>query len=160
MAALGEQFAPVDRPRRDDARDAPLDEPRLAPLRRRQAHLLSDRHAVARGDELVQVTVELVVGDPGKRDASVVLPHGAGGERDPENARGDLGVLVERLVEVAHPEQQERVRVLGLQVQELLAGRSGQGVGPLAGRRGTVRDRLQPSLGAPSRPLKAHTPGA
>ena len=43
----------------------------------------------------------------------------AGGERDVEHPRGELGVLEEHLVEVAHPEKQDRVAVARLDLPVL-----------------------------------------
>ena len=45
-----------------------------------------------------------------------------------EDVRHHLGVLVKRLVEVAHPDQQERVRVFRLYVQVLPSARRKTGV--------------------------------
>jgi hypothetical protein len=116
VPALGEQRTAVDGARGDHAHHAPLDQPLP-----RLAHLLDDRHAMPGGDEPVEVAVELVVGDAGERDAPVPA-HRPRGERDPEHARRQLGVAVERLVEVAHAEQQHRVRVLCLEIEILPAG--------------------------------------
>ena len=42
------------------------------------------------------------------------------GEHDAERARGDFGVLEEHLVEVAHPVEQQAVRIGGLDLDVLL----------------------------------------
>ena len=42
------------------------------------------------------------------------------GQHDAERARGDLGVLEEHLVEIAHPVEQQAVRIGGLDLDVLL----------------------------------------
>jgi len=58
--------------------------------------------------------------EPGAGDAAV-----AAGQRQPQGARGDLGVLEEQLIEVAHAEQQQHARVALLGLPVLLHHRRG-----------------------------------
>ena len=109
-------------PGRHDAHDLALDQPLRG---RRVAHLLADRHLVALGDEAGEVGIEGVVGDAGEGHAQV-LAHRLGGERYLQLAGAELGVLVERLVEVAEAEEDDGVRVASLDV-EILASDRGQG---------------------------------
>ena len=109
-------------PGRDDPDDVALDQPlgQLGIL-----DLLADRRAQARLDDLGQVRVERRMGEPGHR-------HGVGPlSREvsvrPEQGGGTLGVLAEHLVEVAHPEQQERIGIAGLQLAILLHHRCQRG---------------------------------
>ena len=67
-------------------------------------HLLADRDAMPRADQLPQVLGRRLHRHAGERHA--VAP---GGERDAEHPRAQLGVVEEHLVEVAHPEEQDRV---------------------------------------------------
>ena len=88
--------------------------------------LVTDRHAMARLDHPAQVGLDGVVGDPRHGDAL-----GALGERDPQDAVGEHRVVVEHLVEVAHPEKKHAIRVAGLEPGVLPHG----GRGPRAARR-------------------------
>ena len=81
--------------------------------------LLADGHAEALFHQPAQVALDRVEGHPGHG-----LAPGAFGERDAERpVRGDR-VLVEELVEVAHPEEEEAARVLPLETV-VLAHRRG-----------------------------------
>lgn len=53
----------------------------------------------------------------------------AGGERDAQDRRGLLRVLEEQLVEVAHAEEYQRVRLAGLGLEVLRHDRRGAGGG-------------------------------
>ena len=55
------------------------------------------------------------------------------GEHDAERARGDFGVVEEQLVEIAHPVEQEAIRIGGLDLDILLHHRR-RPAGALAGR--------------------------
>jgi hypothetical protein len=66
--------------------------------------LVADGDLLAGGEELADVVVGRVVGDARHRGRL------APGEGDAQQARADLGVLEEHLVEIAEPEEQERVR--------------------------------------------------
>ena len=90
-------------------------------LRRpRVLHLLADGDLESAAQELRQVRVDGVVGDAAHRDFL------ARGQGDLEHGGGRLGVLVEHLVEVAQPEEQQRSGVLLLDAEILLHHR-GQG---------------------------------
>ncbi len=60
----------------------------------------------------------------------------------PERARGDLGVLEEQLVEVAHPVEQQAIRIGGLDLDVLLHHRRGA-ARVLGGRTGLETWRCQ-----------------
>ena len=90
----------------------------------RLAHLLGDGDLDPAVHELGQVGVDRVVRNPRQRHP-LIPAHRARGQRDFADVRQHLGVLVERLVEVAHAEQQQRVRVLLLQFQVLGPHRGG-----------------------------------
>ncbi len=77
--------------------------------------LVADGDAVSGAEEVAQVGVEGLDGKPGHRDRAV-----AAGERQPEDAGGEFGVLKKQLVEVAHAEQQEHPRVAILSLPVLL----------------------------------------
>jgi hypothetical protein len=100
------------RARRDDAHDLSADEL----LRLRGVFgLLADGDAVALAYEPRDVVGDGVVRDAAHRDglAALLVPRG---ERDFKLARAGDGVLEEQLVEVAEPEEEERARVLPLQL--------------------------------------------
>ena len=105
-----------ERARRDDARHLALDRPLGA---RDVAHLLADRDRFAQLHQPGEVLLGRVPGHARHPDR---LPGrgAAGGERDVEQARGALGVVVEQLVEIPHAVEQEDVRVLRLDAQVLL----------------------------------------
>ena len=115
--ALGLQQVRVgERARRHDARDLALDRT-LA--RRRVAELFDDHDGLALLHEPRQVRFERVVRHARHRNRRAGgLP--ARGQRDVEQPRGPLGVVVEELVEVAHPVEHELVRMLRLDAQVLL----------------------------------------
>ena len=106
----------------DDPHDGAVDE--APPVR--LADLLADGDAVALLDEPREVGVEGVVGNAGERHL-LALPHVPLREDDLQVARGDLRVLVERLVEVAHAEEEQRVGVLRLHAEVLRADGGGHG---------------------------------
>src|SRR3990172_3668643 len=103
------------RPRADDPNHLPVDE--LLPLAR-LFHLLADRDLVPFRDQLRQIRVERVVRDAREGDP-LVLAYRARGEDNVELAGDGLGVLVERLVEVAQAEEEDGVRVATLYVEVL-----------------------------------------
>jgi hypothetical protein len=80
--------------------------------------LLADRHAITELRQALQVLVRGVHRDAAHRNW-IRLRLVAGGERDVEQRRSDLGVLQEHLVEVPHPVEQDLVRVLRLDGEEL-----------------------------------------
>ena len=95
----------------------------------RVLHLLAERHPEALLDEPRHVAGDRVVGHPAHRDRGAVAVLGPRGEGDLERARGHHRVLEEELVEVAHPEEEEGVGVLGLHAVVLLHGRRESGAG-------------------------------
>src|SRR5690606_1378246 len=89
-------------PRRDDADDLPLDRSfRLRGI----ADLLADGDGLAAADELGDVTFRAVIRDARHRNGLARrLP--ARGQRDVEQTRGPLRVVVEQFIKVAHPIEQ------------------------------------------------------
>ncbi len=101
---------------RYDADDLALDDPLgLA----RILHLIADRDAKSLSDEAGDVAVDRVKGDAAHRNPAAVGGLRPGGQRQLEGARGDEGVFVEHLVEVAHPEEEDRIAMLLLRVEIL-----------------------------------------
>ncbi len=100
--------------RRDDLHHAPLDD--FARVLR-VFQLLADGDAVARLNQLRQMVIQRVVREAGERRV-LARSVAALGERDTEHVGHDHGIVLERLVEVAHAEEQERagVAVLDLPV--------------------------------------------
>ncbi len=79
---------------------------RPAPFRlRRILGLLAYRHPVPRRDQALEVVVGGMDGHTAHGDVGAEMLATLG-ERDPERARGDLGVLEEQLVEIAHAVEQ------------------------------------------------------
>ena len=85
---------------------------------RRILDLLAHRDAKARRDQLVQILVRAHHRHAAHRDVGAVVL-AAPGQHDVECARRDLGVLEEQLVEIAHPVEQEAIRVGRLDLQIL-----------------------------------------
>ena len=79
----------------------------------RVLELVAHRHTVAGPDELGQVVLEGVVRESGEFHlcGGAVLPSG---EHDVQDLGRLHGILSERLIEIAHAEQQEGIGVLGL----------------------------------------------
>ena len=95
--------------------------------------LLAHRDAMAERDQPVQIFV-------GAHDRHAAHRHvlaeilAALGQHDAERARGDLGVLEEHLVEIAHPVEQQAIRIGGLDLDVLRHHRrDAAGVGALPG---------------------------
>src|SRR5439155_13648480 len=91
--------------------------------------LLADGDAVSLGDQLLEV-----FGRGLDRDAGQGHAVAAGGERDAEGAGAELGVVEEHLVEVAHPEEEDRVLVARRDVPVLGEQRGVFGEGDAHGR--------------------------
>jgi hypothetical protein len=91
---------------------------------------------VARGQQPIQVVVERVVGDAGHRRPPGAA-EGARGERDAGVPRQDVGIVVERLVEIAEAVEEDSMGVLGLEV-EVLAARRDERIALRVGR-GSIR---------------------
>ena len=96
-------------------RDAALDQ-FLRQLRIFQ--LVADGHTLASPDELWQIGVQRMVREP-RHLVALVVAVVTVGQRDAEYLRGNDGVLAIGLVEVAATKQQQRLRVLGLEVEKL-----------------------------------------
>ena len=90
---------------------------------RRILKLLADRDAVAERDQAVQIFVGAHHRHAAHRDVAALM-FTALGEHDAERARGDLGVVEEHLVEIAHPVEQQAVRIGGLDFDVLLHHRA------------------------------------
>ncbi len=71
------------------------------------------------------IAIDGVIGDAGERHAQP-LAHRLRGQREVQLARAELGVVIEGLVEVAEPEEDDGVRVAALDV-EVLAADGGEG---------------------------------
>ena len=110
-----------DRARRDDAYHSSVDQ--TARLRR-IGRLFADGDLVALSDQPGKVRVKRVVGYPCQRNPGACAEL-SGRQRDLKLARNYSCVIVEGLVEVAHPEQQDGVLVLVLDAQVLSACRGG-----------------------------------
>ena len=104
------------RPRRHHAHHLALDR---SLARRRIADLLADRHGLAEAHQSGEVLLDGVERDPGHRDRRS-RRLSARGQRDVEQRRGAARIVVEELVEIAHPVEQQLVRVLRLGAEVLL----------------------------------------
>ena len=127
VAPVGEEIAVGERARRDDADDLALDR---ALARTDCADLLADRNRLAHTDEPGQIGVDRVHRHSGHGDRRA----GAGaarGQGDVEELVGALRVVEEELVEVAHPVEEERLGMIGLDAQVL------RHHGRVRGKRGT-----------------------
>lgn len=116
VAAFLQQGFVGHRARGDDADDLALDE---ALGQRRVADLLAHRHRFAQRDEAGEVTLVGVHRHAGHGDR-LAAGLAALRQRDVEQPRRLAGVVVEQLVEVAHAEEQQQVRMLRLGGEELL----------------------------------------
>ena len=83
------------------------------------ADLLADRDRLAAAHEPREVTFGAVIRHARHRDR-LACRLAARRQRDVEQARRALRVVVEQLVEIAHPIEQQRVGVLRLEAQVLL----------------------------------------
>src|SRR3954447_13132966 len=83
------------------------------------AHLLAHRDRLAAFDQPCEVLIDCMKRHTGHLDRLTV-----GGaplrERDVEQARRPLRILIEQLIEVAHPVEQQRIRMLRFYAQVLL----------------------------------------
>ena len=105
---------------RDQPHDVALDDRfRAAPLRLgRILELLADRDAMAERDQPVEVVVGALDRHAAHADVlAVVLA--ALGEHDAERPARDLRVVEEELVEVAHPVEQQAIRIGRLDLEVL-----------------------------------------
>lgn len=101
------------RARSHDPRDFAFDEP-LGLLR--IFDLLADCRPVTGPNQLLQVAIECVIREARHRDriGRALVP---AGQSQPQHPRSNLGVLVEQLIKIAHPKQQQRPRILGFHLQ-------------------------------------------
>jgi len=145
VALVVDQRRVGQRSRRDDARHGALDRP-LAGCR--IADLLTDHCRFAELDQPRQIGLQRMERHAAHadRDASRLA---AGGQRDVEKARRLLGIVVEQLVEIAHPVEEQRIRMVGLERQVLNHHRRMLGaVGGLAhGYWGGQKGRILAGLG-------------
>ena len=101
---------------RDDADDLALDDAFRLP---RIFDLIADGDAEPFPDQARDVAVDGVERHAAHRNPAAVRILGSGGQRELERARGDERVLVEHLVEVAHPEKEDRIAMLLLGIEIL-----------------------------------------
>ncbi len=116
IAALFEERLVRHGARRHDAHDLALDRPFGL---RRIADLLADRHRFAAAHEFREIALDAVVRHARHRDR-LAGRLAARGQRDVEQPRGALRIVVKQLVEIAHAIEQQHVRVLRLEAQVLL----------------------------------------
>ena len=111
-----------DRARRDHAGDLPLHQ---SLGQRRIGHLLADGHLVALRNQLLQIGLHGVERNAAHRRA-LAQAAVAAGQRQFQLLRNQLRVVEEHLIEIAQPEEQDRVRILLLDLEILLHhGRKG-----------------------------------
>ena len=117
---VGQKVVAQNDARRNQLDDAPLDESfhQLGVFQ-----LFADRHALPCPHQLGQVGVDGVVGESRQLDEGR-RPVGAAGERDAQNPAGLDRIVAERLVEIAHAEEQDRIGVNRLDLVVLLHQRS------------------------------------
>ena len=117
---VGQKVVAQNDARRNQLDDAPLDESfhQLGVFQ-----LFADRHALPGPHQLGQVGVDGVVGESRQLDEGR-RPVGAAGERDAQNPAGLDRIVAERLVEIAHAEEQDRIGVNRLDLVVLLHQRS------------------------------------
>ena len=109
-----------DRARRHDAHDLAIDRAlRLG----RVTDLLADRDGLAAAQRAREIRIDGLHGDPGHRYRRATRL-AARGQRDVEQARGPARVIEEELVEIAHPVEEQLVRMLRLDAQVLLHDRA------------------------------------
>jgi hypothetical protein len=80
--------------------------------------LLADHYRFTSLDQLGEVGLERMKGDAGHLDWHVGRL-AARSQGDVEQARRLLGIIVEKLVEIPHPVEQEGIRMVGLERQIL-----------------------------------------
>ena len=119
IAAVAEQRPVGERAGRDDADHLALDRPLGA---RCVADLLADRDRLAEPDQPRQVGVDRMRRHAGHRDR-LAAGLAACGQRDVEQPVRPPRIVEEQLVEVAHPVEEERVGMGGLDAQVLLHDR-------------------------------------
>ena len=139
LASIIEQCRIGDRARRDHpyhrALDGSLGLGRIADL-------LADRHRLALAHQAREIVVDALHRNARHRDRR---PGGlsARGQRDVEQLRSLARILEEKFVEVAHPIEQQRVRMLGLQAEVLLHHRGMVCHAPIVTRPWDTRPRME-----------------
>jgi hypothetical protein len=98
-------------------------------------HLFDDGHAKSAADQAGEVGFGRVIRHAAHRDRRARV-FAAMAQRDVERGRGRLGVVEEHFVEIAHPEEQQRIGMRPLGGEPLR--HRGRGVFGRGGRRGTV----------------------
>ena len=104
--------------------------------------LLADRHAVAHCDQAVEVFVGTMDRHAAHRDVAAEML-AALGEHNAERAGRDFGVLEEQFVEIAHPVEQQAIRIGGFDLDILLHDRRGAWRAVRGGRTGFETGRGQ-----------------
>ncbi len=133
VAAFFEQRLVGHRARRDHAHDLAFDQS----LRRgRIADLLADRHRLAELDQLRQIPFDRMERHARHRNRCAGR-RAALSQRDVEQTRGFARVVVEQLVEIAHAEEHQGVRIVRLR-GEVLAHQRGVLGEVVAGHRGLM----------------------
>ena len=119
-AAGFEQALLGDGSGRDEAHDIALHHRLVAALLGlgRVLGLLADGDAMAGGDQALEIVIGTLDRHAAHRDV-VALVLAALGQNDAERARGDLGIPEEQFVEIAHPVEQQAVRIGGLDLDVL-----------------------------------------
>ena len=116
VGALGQQLAVGHGAGRHHAHHLALDRPFG---RGHVAHLLGNRHRLALLDELAEIAVDRMHRHA-RHHHRLAGRVAARGERDVEQAMRAARVVEKQLVEIAHPVEQQGVRMLGLDAQVLL----------------------------------------
>ena len=80
--------------------------------------LLAHRDAMARRDQAMQIVLGALDRHAAHRDVHALML-AALGQHDAERLRGDLGVLEEQFVEIAHPVEQQQAGMGGLDLEIL-----------------------------------------
>ena len=109
------------RARRHQPHDVAADDALVAALSRLGGifELLADRDAVTERDQAMQIFVGALDRNAAHRNVAAQML-AAFGEHNAERTRGDLRVIEEQFVEIAHPVKQEAVRIGGLDLDILL----------------------------------------
>ncbi len=123
-------------------------------------NLLADRGALTGLNQPGQIRIERGVGKSGHRYRVRALVTGR--QRQAQQRGGAFGVLAEHLVEVAHPKQQQRVRVTRLELAILLHHRRQRRFAHRASRRrklGQIPAKSEPAAARRQRSSPSRTDG-
>ncbi len=110
--------------------------------------LLAHRDAMAERDQPMQIFVGALDRDAAHRNVTAEML-AALGQHDAERARSDLGVVEEQLVKIAHPVEQQTIRIGGLDLDILL--HHGSDAPDFVGRFGRGAPGLRQSSGIVNR---------